>query len=119
MAKALEADEAARADRQAENVERLMREVPGGRTHGHGSGGGRRRAAPARPLDHTKQSIAAVEPADTRPITVSARVSLEAYLGIYGDGNPSFGEMAETLGRALRACDWQTVAAALHSCAAA
>ncbi len=119
MAKALEADEEARADREAGSVERLMREAPGGRTHGHSSSAGRRRVRPSRAFDRSTEPIVGIESADTRPITVSARVSLDAYRGIYAPGNPSFGEMAEILGRALAVCDWQTVTAALQSCAPA
>ncbi len=117
MAKALEADEEARADREAGSVERLMREAPGARTHGHGSSGRRRRAPASRAYDRSGEPIVAIEPADTRPITVSARVSLDAYRGIYAPGNPSFGEMAEILGRALRVADWSVVTVALQSCA--
>ncbi len=119
MCRVLEADEEARADRQAGSVERLMREVPGGRTHGHGSGGGRHRARLVRAFDRSMEPIVAIEPADTRPITVSARVSLDAYRGIYAPGNPSFGEMAEILGLALRVAGWSVVTVALQSCAPA
>ncbi len=120
MAALIAAEEAERADRQDDDLARIMREAPGGRTPGHGSHGGRRRAPAPSAYDRTEQPIGAnvaIEVSELRPNVVSGRVSMYAYRGIYGAGNPSFGEMAEVLGLAIAATDWQTVAVALRSCA--
>ena|GEM_PF-6912545 len=105
-----------RAERDANpNIDKLMREAPGGRTDGGGSSGGRRRRAPAPRPDHTKQSVVEIEMRDLRPCTVAGKVSVEANEGLYGEGNPSVGEMLETIGRALsRGVRWQQIARAVE-----
>ncbi len=116
MAEILAADEASRADRQSEDGERLMREVPGGPTGAHGSSSGRRRARKPGTYDRTEPIIAS-EPTELRPNVISARVSMLAYRGIYRADNPSPGEMIEVLGIAIAMAGWQAVASALQSCA--
>lgn len=106
------ASEDARATRRDANadIDRLMREVPGGRTEGGGSGGGRNKRKPSPRPDRTKMNVTSIEMRDQRPCAVSGRVSVEARDGIYAPGNPSPGEMLDAIGRALRrGVPWQKI----------
>lgn len=120
IAQLLEAEERARIEREANDVARIMREAPGGRTDTHHGSGGRRRIRRKRgsPPSYGPYGPTGEMP-DLRPMVVSGRVSHSAFAGLFETGAPSVGEMLEVLGRALHRVSWVTVAVMLTSCASA
>jgi hypothetical protein len=85
MAEILERDDEQREDADANNIEQIMREAPGGRTKHGGSHSGKRRkrrGGSASGLDETTIAGGGIEPPAYRPIVVSARVSLEGAIAL-------------------------------------
>lgn len=101
IAEILARDEATRDDRDSKNLDRLMREHPGGKSTSHSSGSSRRPKRPGPRPDRTKQSVVDAEiPAPYRPHCIAGRVSSHAAAGLKSQGT-SVGEMMNELGEAL------------------